>query len=124
MSKRPRKSRHRIPSQAFAYKEPVISERYQAEIDRSVSSLTRKYRRAEEALEKALLKKERLEREWAVVEKAERDPVVKDRVWRNFLAVIEEYDRANDEYWGYHSMMDPSNVASAKHRGRKSFKKV
>lgn len=59
------KSRHRVPT-LTAMPEPVISERYQTEIDMSTQRLERRYRKAQRALEAA---EKRAARAWADVVK-------------------------------------------------------
>lgn len=49
MSKRPKKSRHRIPSN-LPMRSDIITDRYQVEIDRSTTRLERHWRRAKKAL--------------------------------------------------------------------------
>lgn len=60
MSKKPKRSRHRIPDCAFELRSDPIDERYQAEIDASTRRLEQRYRKAEQALAKAEAKAERL----------------------------------------------------------------
>lgn len=60
MSKRPKRSRHRIPAIAFAPKDSEhVDERYQAEVDAAMSRLERMYRNAQKALEAAERRAER-----------------------------------------------------------------
>lgn len=59
MSKKPKQSRHRVPVDYVRPPEPV-SERYQAEIDSSVSRLTRKYERAQKRLAATEARRDRL----------------------------------------------------------------
>jgi len=60
VSKKPTRSRHRIPAIAFSPKESEpIDERYQAEIDASMARLERMYRSAQKALESAERRAER-----------------------------------------------------------------
>lgn len=60
MSKRPKRSRHRIPDCALQPKSEPITERYQAEIDASTARLEQRYRKAEKALAAAEAKAERV----------------------------------------------------------------
>lgn len=57
MSKKPKKSRHRVPFREMA--SDPITEDYQAEVDHSTAELERRYARAEKALERAKQKAER-----------------------------------------------------------------
>jgi hypothetical protein len=50
MSKKPKRSRHRIPACALQPKSDPVDERYQAEIDASITKLEARYRKAEKAL--------------------------------------------------------------------------
>ena len=50
MSKKPRRSRHRIPACALVPRSDPIDERYQAEIDASMARLQQRYRKAQKAL--------------------------------------------------------------------------
>lgn len=52
MSKKPLRSRHRIPTLTVVTSDP-IDERYQQEIDRSTARLEKAYRKAQSALEAA-----------------------------------------------------------------------
>lgn len=60
MSKKPKQSRHRVPPDYVRPADP-IDERYQAEIDRSVSRLTKRYEAAERRLKQLEVKAERAE---------------------------------------------------------------
>lgn len=53
MSKKPKRSRHRIPDCALELRADPIDERYQWEIDQSVAHLERRYQKAQKALEAA-----------------------------------------------------------------------
>jgi tRNA(Glu) U13 pseudouridine synthase TruD len=55
VSKKPARSRHRIPTLSVRPSDPV-DERYQAEVDASVSRLTRRYEAAHKRLEKAVVR--------------------------------------------------------------------
>lgn len=59
MSKKPNRSRHRIPTCALAVESDPVDERYQAEIDASVDHLQRRLLKAEKALEAAEAKADR-----------------------------------------------------------------
>lgn len=60
MSKKPTRSRHRIPAIAYSPKDSEpIDERYQAEIDASMARLERMHRRAQKALDAAERRAER-----------------------------------------------------------------
>jgi hypothetical protein len=53
MSKKPNRSRHRIPLCAYAVRSDSVEDRYQAEVDSSTARLERRYRKAAKALEAA-----------------------------------------------------------------------
>jgi hypothetical protein len=53
VSKKPARSRHRIPACALQSRLEPISERYQTEVDMSTTRLEQRYRRAQKALEAA-----------------------------------------------------------------------
>lgn len=53
MSKKPKRSRHRIPTLAFAPISDPVDERYQIEVDYSTNRLQRKYAQAVKAKERA-----------------------------------------------------------------------
>jgi hypothetical protein len=53
MSKKPKRSRHRVPPQALGLHSDPIDEHYAHEVERATSRLERQYRQAQLALEKA-----------------------------------------------------------------------
>lgn len=63
MSKKPNKSRHRVPTHALQLRSDPISERYQREIDMSMERLEQRYRKAQRALQVTERKVERARRE-------------------------------------------------------------
>jgi len=65
MSKKPKQTRHRIPTEALELRSDPITERYQVEVDSSVNRLEKRWHSARKALEhaerKAEHKREKLE---------------------------------------------------------------
>lgn len=91
MSKKPKKSRHRIPPEALVIRSDPIDERYQAEIDVSITRLERRYRRAQKALEAAERRAERARRDLATVSNSRRR--AKQRYYDQLLLLVEERRR-------------------------------
>lgn len=96
MSKKPRRSRHRHPTDYVRPADP-IDDRYQAEIDRSISRLTKQYEAAEKhlaALEKragrARLHAEQLESAQARHESIAANRIENERLLSERIATIKE----------------------------------
>lgn len=109
MSKKPSRSRHRIPPTRTIQADPVDA-RYQREVDRDTARAEQRYRAALDAVERARAKAERL----AAKPKAHASPKITEAAWR-------AYEQALHELREIEALMQPGNHASAKNRGRGSF---
>lgn len=105
MSKKPKTSRHRVPTEYVRPADP-IDDRYQAEIDRSVSRLTKKYEAARKRLEAAEARAEKLE-------KAKNLKLAQQKELRDLQKVIDERRRELHEL---EVLMMPGNYAPVGHR--------
>ncbi|MET8648500.1 hypothetical protein [Nocardia aurea] len=82
MSKKPVRSRHRIPSEALQLRTESISDRYQVEVDTATDRLEARYRKLQRALEKAEARATKLaeESERLAALKAEADRIAAHRL--------------------------------------------
>jgi hypothetical protein len=105
----PRRSRHRIPPSYTRPSDP-IDERYQAEIDAYTARLERRHRRAVQAVEHAEARYHRAQDQHVAQ--------------RQLADLAREVSRRLDELAAIERLMQPSNHASALHRGVASYGKV
>jgi chromosome segregation ATPase len=105
MSKKPARSRHRIPTLAVRPSDPV-DDRYQAEIDASVGRLTRRYEAAQKRLQAAEAKAERLAN---IVQ-----PKPTER--RHLAELMHEVQRRREELAEIERLMMPGDYTRVRHR--------
>lgn len=103
-----RKSRHRIPTSVSFVSDP-IDERYQREVDRDTARLEQRYKAAQARAAAAETRAQRL----AARAKADNASRLASAAWR-------AYEDALREVREIELLMQPSNTASARHRGRNS----
>ena len=104
--KKPRKSRHRIPSAHIGFKSAEdIDPAYQAEVDRSVAALEKRYAAARRRLENA--------KEKANQPEVARSPKRLKISWR-------EIEAAERELREIEQLMQPGNRPNRYQRGRES----
>jgi hypothetical protein len=102
VSKKPKRTRHRIPACAYQPAPDLIDDRYQAQIDASVARLERAYRKAQKALSAA---EERLSR-------AETKPAPPALI----VNLRTEVDTRERELREIELLMMPGNYAGRQHR--------
>jgi hypothetical protein len=110
MSKKPKRSRHRIPLCALEPRSEPVTPEYQAEVDASMDRLERRYRKAQKALEAAEARAERARVHAAELERKQQE---QERVATNRAA---EEQRANEYIERIKDAAKNARVAEARAR--------
>lgn len=120
MSKKARKSRHRVPSSAFTNPEPITPE-YQAEIDRSMANLAREYEKARKATEAAGRRKERARRNAERAEEQRLNATQRRKAEAEYERRLREYEEAQAEFNRWKLTMESPPVRDRSTKGERVF---
>ena len=105
-----RRPAHRPPPWYLGPRPEPISDSYQAEVDASTARLEKRYVSAQKAVARALQRIERAENRHSSATAL--------KTWQD------EFERRVIELAAIEALMQPGNIASAQHRGSKSYEKV
>lgn len=97
MSKKPKKSRHKVPVSQLWRSDPITPE-YQAEVDRSTERLQREYEKALKAKERAERRRERAEKNKRIAEEQRLSAAKRRKAEREYEQRLREYEDAYNEF--------------------------
>lgn len=120
MSKKPKRSRHRIPSFVFSQPDEITPE-YQAEIDRSMERLAREFEKARKAAEAAERRKDRALRNAVAAEADRARGAERKKARRDYERRLAEYESAYEEFKRVERMMQAPPVKDRSRRGERVF---